>query len=560
MIYIKAKFTFISLVLLFLSFQTVLAVEIITTIDRNPVNINDSFQITFTATESPDKDPDFSPLEEDFEMLNISQSDQSTAINWKATRSIQWVLKVKAKRTGTLNIPTIFFGEDTSQPVSLIVNNNTKPNNIDNNNNEDIFLEVEATPKTPYVQAQVIYTLRLFRKVNLAQARLTEPEMADAVVEKLGEDKTYNTRRNGVAYTVTERKYAIFPQKSGVATIKPLQLTAEVISSSRTRFNGFFTRQATETKRVMSKEITLNVQAVADDFSGKHWIPAEHLYIEEKWSGDTALMNLGEPLTRTLTLLSKATTVAQLPELHSGIEIAQLKTYPDQPLLKEKKSADGLIALREEKIAYIPSKSGTFTIPAIEIPWFNTKTGKMEMARIAEKTITATASSEPTSPAIGVPIQTDVATSKIIQQIEPENKFWMWLSLILASGWLITTVFLLRKLIPKKQEIVIDKKEIKLKETVKALKQACAENNQLAAKDALLSWGKIKFNNSSLMETASQCEARLRDQIQLLNQSLYANNAEPWQGKKLFQYFVENSAREKIAKKTNDGLEPLYRL
>jgi hypothetical protein len=122
---------------------------------------------------------------------------------------------------------------------------------------------------------------------------------------------------------------------------------------------------------------------------------------------------------------------------------------------------------------------------------------------------------------------------------------------------------LLRKLIPKKQEAPIDRKEIKLKRVIKGLKQACAENNQLETKEALLSWGEIKYNSNSLMEIASHCEARLRDQIQLLNQSLYAKNSEPWHGKKLFQYFVENSAREKVAQKTNDGddgLEPLYRL
>ena len=79
-----------------------------------------------------------------------------------------------------------------------------------------MFLDVKATPEQPYVQSQVLYTLRLYRRVDIAQAELSEPELTDAVVEKLGEDSNYNTVVNGVSYLVTERKYAIFPQKSGV--------------------------------------------------------------------------------------------------------------------------------------------------------------------------------------------------------------------------------------------------------------------------------------------------------------------------------------------------------
>ena len=59
-----------------------------------------------------------------------------------------------------------------------------------------------------------LYTVRLYRRVDVAQAELSEPELADAVIEKLGEDSNYNTVVNGVSYLVTERKYAIFLRKA----------------------------------------------------------------------------------------------------------------------------------------------------------------------------------------------------------------------------------------------------------------------------------------------------------------------------------------------------------
>ena len=558
MMYKKGKSPFLYLVLMLLLTQTVSAAEIKTTVDRNPVSINESFQITFTATESPEDDPDFSSLQRDFEILNQSHRNNSSWINGQSTKSIQWILNVMARRAGKLIIPAVSFGDDVSQPVEIVITRGSVPKN---SNNDDLFLEVEATPERPYVQSQVLYTLRLFRSVQIAQASLNEPELADAIIEKLGEDKNYNTDINGVAYVVTERKYAIFPQKSGITTIAPLVLTAQVVSSSRPRFNGFFNRQITKTKRVTSRAVTLDVQAAPGDFTGKQWIPAEQVYIEEKWSGDTEKMKLGEPLTRTLTLLVKGTTVAQLPELHSETKNDQLKTYPDQPVLKEKKEADGVIALREEKVAYIPSKPGSYILPAVEIPWFNTQTQTMEIARIAEKTVTAigTSLSQINDAVIESPVQiSPVGSEPLTHRVE--NKFWLWLSIVLALGWLITVIVFIQKSQSKPKVKPVSASEIKLKQAVKALKQACAENNNVAAKDALLAWGRIKFNISSLSAIASNSEARLRDEIELLSQSLYANQQEQWQGKKLFQFFVENSAREKVAKKADNSLEPLYKV
>ncbi len=551
----KLKLAVLCLSVFLSIFNSALAVEIKATLDRNPVNINESFQITFSATESPDDDPDFSPLEKDFTILNRSHQSNSSWINGQSSKSIQWVLSVMAKQTGRLLIPAIAFGDDVSGPAFIKVKNKIAAKQGDN---EDLFLDVEVSTQTPYVQSQILYTVRLYHRIGLAQgSKLSEPKMADAVIEKLTDDKNYDTELNGLAYAVIERKYAIFPQKSGVATIEPLVLTAQVVvSSSQQRFNNFFNRQATKTRRVTSKAITLDVQAAPANFKARHWIPAEFVHIEEKWSGDITNMKIGEPLTRTLTLLAKGTTVAQLPELEGLATTDYLKTYPDQAVLKEKKQADGIIAFREQKIAYIPSKSGSYTLPEIKVPWFNTRTQQMEIARIPGVTVTAIGSLATAETKTA--IQGNTITTESIT-IPKENKFWMWFSLFLIVGWLITLFFFLKKQQPKQNENQVSNKEISLKETINRLRQACSENDQLAAKNALLAWGKIKFNNNNLSEIALHCEARLRDEIYWLNQNLYAEEVVPWQGKKLFQFFTENKAREKIAIINTNELESLYK-
>jgi len=556
-----AYLVFFLLLLLIFAPQSTFAADINVSVDRNPVSLDESFQIIFTATESPDDDPDFSPLEQDFTILSQSNSSRSSWINGKASKTIQWTLNVMAKQAGSLIIPPVKFGNDVSQSSTIMVTKGAPNKAV--NTDEDLFMEVEATPENPYIQSQVFYTMRLYTKVDISQARLNEPELADAVIERLGEDSSYNTQVNGVNYSVTERKYAIFPQKSGKLTIKPLVLTAEVVTNNRPSFNGFFNSQMTKTKRVESKAITLDVKPAPVSFNGKHWLSAEQLVLKQEWSDDIQQMKVGEPLTRTLTLVANGTTVGQLPELNTTHTNDQLKAYPDQPVLKEQKKADGLLAFREEKIALIPSKSGSYTLSAIEIPWFNTKSQKMELARIPETTLTAVAVAG-TQPAAIAPAVTSAAPSKIetgpVIKSEQQTNIWLWVSVFLAAGWLMTVIIFLTKRTATKPVIENNDSETSLKECIKNLKNACANNDAVATKNALLEWGRQKFNVSNLGAIAVFCDARLRDEILHLNQTLYGKQVGQWQGKKLFQAFTEHKAREKIAVTEDKSLEPLYRL
>ena len=407
----------------------------------------------------------------------------------------------------------------------------------------------------------MLYTLRLYTRVDLSQARLDEPELADAVIERLGDDSRFNTQVNGLDYSVTERKYAIFPQKSGKLTIKPLTLTAEIISNNRPNFNGFFNSQATKTKRIESKAISLDVKPAPASFTGKHWLSAQQLVFKQEWSGDIKQLKIGEPLTRTLTLLAKGATVSQLPELNTAISNDQLKAYPDQPVLQEQKKTDGVIAFREEKIALILSQAGDYQLPAIQIPWFNTENQKMEMAEIPETTLTAFAGAQPlvNTPQITSVNSQAITTTPTINTV-PETNYWMWFSMCLATAWLITVIVFLKARTKSEQLIKDVDVNTDISDAIKALKKACTQNDATAAKNALIAWGNLTFNQSTLGGIADFCDARLRDELLNLNHSLYGQASSEWQGKKLFQAFTENKARQKKLLDRDNSLEPLNRL
>jgi len=131
------------------------AAEIQVSVDRNPVNLNESFQITFSASEQPDGSPDFAPLQENFEILNQQRSSNVSWINGKSSRNEQWIVSVMAKQVGELMIPPIAFGSDTSKALNVTITDTPQAAN----KSDEIFLDVQATPEKPYVQSQILYTI-----------------------------------------------------------------------------------------------------------------------------------------------------------------------------------------------------------------------------------------------------------------------------------------------------------------------------------------------------------------------------------------------------------------
>ncbi len=541
------------------------AAEIQVSVDRNPVNLHDSFQITFSSTATPDADPDFTPLQDNFEILNQQRSSNASWVNGHGNRSEQWILTLMAKQPGELLIPPIAFGNDNSKPLRLnVTETSTAPQN-----DEEIFLEVSTNTETPYVQSQVLYTVRLFRRLQITQARLDEPQLKDAVIEKLGEDSNYTTQIKGVDYWVTERKYAIFPQQSGVFTIAPLSLTADVLTMRKPRFNSFFNQQTSETRRIASKAITLTVQSEPAGFKNQAWLSAEALELTESWSNNRLETKVGEPLTRTLRLTAHGTTVGQLPELASTLAVDGIKTYPDQPQLREDKQNDGLVAFREEKIAFIPAKSGDYNLPAIEIVWFNTKTQRTETARLAAITIKALAGNEANT---GAPAETTKAPTAVaaydkhsITQPANDNSqvyFWQVLSACLAIGWLLTVWKLYQRPKPQVAEKPVRNSATPAANSTieKRLQRACMDDNAGLAKQLLLQWGKAEYAADSLGSLAGNCKAPLRDEIELLNQHLYAGLQADWTGLPLWQAFSQHHNISKPKPSEEKGLEPLYKL
>jgi hypothetical protein len=397
------------------------------------------------------------------------------------------------------------------------------------------------------------------------------------VVTKLGEDKSYKRQLKGVDYAVTERRYAIFPQKSGQLTVPPLVLTAAVLADEQSGMGGFFGTRTTRTERVVSKPLTLTVLPASSAFSGQ-WLAAEQVELKQAWSADVQKAKVGEPLTRTLTLQATGTTVGQLPQLYQADSNNDLKTYPDQPKLTEQKTPDGIVAVREEKIAFIPAKAGIYIVPALKVAWFNVKTQQLQTAQLAAMSITvigasATSANPPMPVAVDKTVENPVDKNSIVHkpandvaiapvQTSSANPIWQALAGFFALAWLITLAVWLKQKFstPSEQTDSQAARHVNKKTHYLSLKKACMNHDVQAAKQALLDYGAAHYPVNNLNALAEYCVPELQQQILSLSHCLYGKNKVNFQGDALWRAFNQQLKKAKPKSFADDKLEPLHRL
>ena len=545
------------------------AATITTTVDRDPVRLDESFNLVLKADGAVDADPDFRELERNFDILHRSQSTNMSFINGQVSNTREWTLVLMPKRLGELTIPAILFGEDRSPIVHVTVISAQHAQL--GTRSEELFLEVDAEPRRTFVQAQILYTARLYRAVNIENASLTEPTLndSDAVIKKLGEDRTFQTQRDGRRYQVVERRYAVFPQQSGALTINPIVFQGQIVSPRR----SFFSPRSSQTKRVRSDPITLHVDPIPDSFQGVTWLPSRNLQLSEAWPQNPPQFVVGEPVTRTLSVMAEGLTSAQLPMINIVVP-PMIKLYPDRPMQEDKETHQGITGIRQEKIALIPSQSGRMTLPAIEIPWWNTQTNTMEIVRLPERTVVVEAGVEIAS-AVGkkrevsretplAPIDSSRPEAVQFQTRVRGLGFWPWLTGFLSIGWLVTGMFFWRHHRRDRSVSTSGSRDVAKNKwfVERSLKQACERSDAQAAKAGLLAWGKLQWPNDTpktIGEIGERSSEPFCEELARLNQALYSQSSEQWNGEALWSAFGHSTARGTAASKAiDDGLEPLW--
>jgi len=530
---------------LLVTFHVAATTKVTASIDKNPAVVKESVVLTVVADDDVDADAlDTSVLLKHFIVGRTQVSRQTSSINFKTTRTTTWTTLLVPKKAGKIHIPALSVDGKFTTPIALIVLEQGDPNA---KSQQDIFITSEVSNEQVFVQQMFTLTMKLHFAVELKRANLTLPVMEGAEIAQMGEDKTTDDIINGRRFRVIERTFAVTPQQSGNLTLASPTLNGEVLVQSNSN-RGFFNFGETKPISVTGDDFQINVKPKPENFSS-HWLPSELLSLHDEWQPQKMEFTVGDPITRTITLTAAAVSVEQLPELTITLPKG-LKVYPDQPESHSGVKSGRLISQLKRNFAIVATQPGNYDIPAIEIPWWNTVTNRVEIAILPPISITVKASQLTSSGSnmqqeISNSIPTEHTAPKTPVEVIVEKHSWLtWLFLVLWLTTLLTWFVSARRSKTPKSETaqLSNDKSVHL-----ALMAACKNNDGQQVIKLLIPWAKQQRPNGSAIHTIDHVKVSLdNDEFNQAIDELYqryygvsSTEQSSWQGGKLLKAIQE---------------------
>ena len=381
------KCFFILYLLPFLSF----AQELTTTVSRNPVAVGEQFQISFSTNGDIEqfRAPSFNGLRI-LSGPNQSSSSSVQVINgqFSQSKTVSYNYYATALKEGGLEIGSASAKVDgknvKSNPIKLSVEKaNTKSENNVLDLSDKVFIKAHINKTKLYQGEQLVVSYKLYSKINLANIDITAlPELNGFWKEEVETSSRPSVKAiDGINYNVWEiSRMIVTPQRSGVLEIDPMQATITVqVKNNRKRNDpfrdpfGFFDSYQNIDKDLQSPNLKIDVLPLPNppvNFSGavgKFKLNAS----VDKQQGKT-----NEAINYKLTLSGSGNLhlIDKIPiEFPNDFE-----AYDPQLIDKSFTSKNGISGKRIFEHLLIPRYQGTYTIPAVNFIYFNTKNKKYE--------------------------------------------------------------------------------------------------------------------------------------------------------------------------------------
>ena len=539
-----------------------------------------TFQLILRSDSDPIHEPQLEGLQKHFVITGRQQSYQKSIINGRLKAEKTWVFNIMPNKAGKLTIPAIRMGNEKTTPIEINVTKATSragsgsgasagsgvttvtsqiptgpaapavrgrrdqnAQTAQQENGVDVFIEGSVENKNPYVQSQVLYVARLYSATKIEQGTWPPPAVVDALIEPLGDDIYFQDSRKGRIYNVVERRYVIFPQKSGRLEIPPSEFMGTVFSGAQgtrglmsfgfgaagTVLGGF---GATESLKVRSDPVVINVLPKPADFNGNLWLPAYNLNLSERFEPSSSSFKVNEAVTRTITIEATGLLAAQLPDVSFG-SVSGVRVYPGKAEKTNRVTDKGIVGKVEKSEVLIPLTGGELVIPEITIKWWNVASRRVETATIPERKVMV----EGVLPEHKTAVADISESPESVQNDDEENpsskkSFWNLRNSVLVGvialllGVLAALIYLLLK--KKKPSASLKEGQKSKRQFFKDLEEAVKseKDNPKEVANALMKWGRKYWEENPPINVTAIADKlkspELKKELEELNQSIYA--------------------------------------
>ncbi len=354
-------------------------ISVTATVDKNRLSLEDVLQLSIVIQGTQNTPPPELPSLPDFRVVSAGTSSSTQYINTQRSVSITYNYRLTPMNTGTFVIgPTRVRANGktyATQPITIAVQNEAqKSSNQETTGNKNAFVVTTLSSKKAYVGEQLVYTFRLFHRVDAKNLNLRLPfDKTRFHKEELGEPKTYIKINNGLQYHVQELSLALFPLKKGLHEIPSAMIELDLFHPMKNRsrrdpFSQFFgQRTQAEHKVLRSQSLSIEVLPLPDGApEGFENIIGQFNISAELGKND---LEVGDTTTLTVTVSGKGNVqdiIFDEPDLKSYFKI-----YPDKPEFHQTVQNNQIMGEKVFKFALVPLEAGSRTLPKFSLAFFD---------------------------------------------------------------------------------------------------------------------------------------------------------------------------------------------
>jgi hypothetical protein len=541
--------------------------------------------------------PDLSVLERDFNIVDRRSQRSTSVINNRRSARQQLTLTLIPRRSGELEVPPISIGGSSTPPLRLSVTDAPPPDAYQpvaeqpapavepvaaseaapqtdavasTTESAAASVEISVEPDRARAGAQVVLTARVYTEDSVVRSQLRDPQVENAVVLPLGEDR-YEAPREGERRSVYERRYALFPLAAGRVEIEPLVFEGWARGGA-SGGSGFPTLETPV--RAASEALGVEVLPPAPGEETADWLPARSVALVES-GPSTYRVRTGQPLERRITLRADGLMSRSLPAIDIDVPY-QITESRREPRLWDERRPQGVIGTRQEIILLNTQEPGSYRLPPLRMAWWNTVTERWETAMLParELVVTPAAFSDSTAAPGGLAaplapwpppvdsVETEAPDEQALQRpreagdAQPatrdtgsrERSSGYWLTGLFAIAWIVTAAAWWRSRRPTSPRAPArppaegepePEPRDPLTEALTRVRSAYDAADAPGARDALLEWGALVLPESppsNLARLAQRSPEPLRGQILMLERAFFSPRPLPWERQRVWEH------------------------
>lgn len=199
--------------------------------------------------------------------------------------------------------------------------------------------------------------------------RIKLPEVPGLVIlqtESFASNAT--EQRNGESWVVQRWTVDIYPQREGTFAIPPIALTVQVNDDLAGNISGV----------IRAPGVRFRAEVPVELAQAQQWVAAPDFVVSQAFDRDLTALAVGDAIEREVRLEATDVMAMMLPSFEAE-DLSGLKAYPLPPELKDSNNRGEMMASRVERISYIAQQPGSYTLPAVEYLWWDTRDNSLAL-------------------------------------------------------------------------------------------------------------------------------------------------------------------------------------